>query len=107
MHEQTIGQAATRLPLSFKLAYTAFMAVLVPVYWYYYGPTNFLYFCDVALILTLVGIWRENALLISMCAAGIVLPQTVWVVDFVGQIFGVSLLGMTAYMFQDTSLFLR
>jgi hypothetical protein len=40
-----------RLPLWLKLAYSAFMAVLVPVYWYYYGPTNFLYFCDVALIL--------------------------------------------------------
>jgi hypothetical protein len=21
------------------------MAVLIPVYWYHYGPTNFLYFC--------------------------------------------------------------
>ena len=60
------------------------MAVLVPVYWYYYGPTNFLYFCDVALILTLVGIWRENALLISMCAVGILVPQALWVIDFVG-----------------------
>jgi hypothetical protein len=101
------GVARGQIPLWLKLLYTAFMAVLVPVYWYYYGPTNFLYFCDVALILTLIGIWRENALLISMCAAGIVLPQTVWVIDFVGQTFGVSLLGMTAYMFQDTSLFLR
>ena len=36
------------------------MAVLIPVYWYYYGPTNFLYFCDVALILTLVAIWIEK-----------------------------------------------
>ena len=54
-----------------KLAYTAFMAVLMPVYWYYYGPTNFLYFCDVALILTLVGIWLESPLLVSMCAVGI------------------------------------
>ena len=55
--------AAPRIPLWLKLVYTAFMAVLVPVYAYYYGWTNFLYFCDVALILTLVGIWRENALL--------------------------------------------
>ena len=47
------------------------MAVLVPVYWYYYGPTNFLYFCDVALFLTLAGIWLESPLLISMCAVGI------------------------------------
>jgi hypothetical protein len=99
--------AGGRIPLWLKLIYTAFMAVLVPVYWYYYGPTNFLYFCDVALILTLVGIWRENALLISMCAVGIVLPQTIWVIDFVGQIFGVTILGMTEYMFKDTSRLLR
>ena len=71
-----------RLPLWLKLVYTAFMVVLVPVYWYYYGPTNFLYFCDVALILTLVGIWIESPLLISMCAVGILAPQTLWVVDF-------------------------
>lgn len=53
------GPAATstrRLPLWLKLADTAFMAVLVPVYWTQYGPTNFLYFCDVALFLALVGL---------------------------------------------------
>ena len=79
------------MPLWLKLAYTAFMAVLVPVYWHYYGPTNFLYFCDVALILTLVGIWLESPLLISMCAVGILAPQALWVVDFVLNIFGVPL----------------
>ena len=74
--------AEPRIPLWLKLAYTAFMAVLVPVYWHYYGPTNFLYFCDVALILTLVGIWIESPLLISMCAVGILVPQVVWVRRF-------------------------
>src|SRR6201989_519371 len=95
------------VPLWIKIIYSAFMAVLVPVYWYYYGPTNFLYFCDVALILTLIGLWTESSLPISMCAVGIVLPQTIWVIDFVGQIFGMSVVGMTDYMFKDTSLFLR
>ena len=52
-------------PLALKLAYTAFMAVLIPVYAYYYGPANFLYFCDVALLLTLAGIWLDNRLLVS------------------------------------------
>src|SRR5277367_2862397 len=47
------------------------MAVLIPVYWYYYGPTNFLYACDLALILTLIGVWTESALLVSMCLVGI------------------------------------
>ncbi len=101
-------QSASRVPLGVKLVYTAFVAVLVPVYWHYYGPTNFLYFCDVALILTLIAIWPENALLISMSAVGILIPQAVWVVDVVGNAAGISLTGMTDYMFDPThSLFLR
>lgn len=99
---------ATRLPLAFKLAYTAFMAVLVPVYWYYYGPTNFLYFCDIVLIVSLIGIWLESPLLISACAVGIIIPQAIWVADFIARLFGISLTGMTDYMFNpNASLFLR
>jgi hypothetical protein len=98
----------SRVPLGLKLAYTAFMAVLIPVYWHYYGPTNFLYFCDVALILTLSAIWPENALLISMCAIGIMIPQAIWLVDFLANAAGFPLLGMTDYMFDaNHSLLLR
>ena len=97
-----------RLPLWFKLAYSAFMAVLIPIYWHYYGPTNFLYFCDVALIVTLAGIWLESSLLVSMCAVGILTPQALWVVDFIGNLFGWPVTGMTDYMFKhDNALFLR
>src|SRR5262249_11265747 len=76
--DDTMTLTGGRLPLWVKIVYTAFMAVLVPVYWHYYGPTNFLYFCDVALILTLVGVWIESPLLISMCAVGILMPQAFW-----------------------------
>jgi hypothetical protein len=101
-------RTASRVPLALKLAYTAFMAVLIPVYWYYYGPTNFLYFCDVALIFILIAIWPENALLISMCAVGILVPQAIWVVDFLANAAGFPLTGMTDYMFDaNRSLFLR
>jgi len=97
-----------RVPLWLKLAYTAFMAILVPVYLYYYGPTNFLYFCDVALLLTLLGIWIDSPLLISMCAVGILASQALWVVDFLAGLFGAPLTGMTDYMFEaHRSLFLR
>jgi hypothetical protein len=100
--------AAPRIPRWLKLTYTAFMAVLVPIYLRYYGPTNFLYFCDVALILTLIGIWIENPLLLSMCAIGITVPQLVWVIDFIGTAIGVPVTAMTAYMFEaHRSLFLR
>src|SRR4051812_8795550 len=100
--------ANARIPLGVKLAYSAFMAVLVPVYWYYYGITNFLYFCDMALFLTLAGIWTESAVLISMCCVGILLPQALWVADFFSGVFGFHLTGMTAYMFNpNSSKFLR
>jgi len=99
---------AARVPLAVKLAYSAFMAVLLPVYWHYYGPTNFLYFCDIALILILIGIWPENALIFSMCCVGILAPQVFWVFDFLINLSGYSLTGMTDYMFDSThSLFLR
>jgi hypothetical protein len=93
------GNDQGRVPTALKWAYTAFMAVLVPVYWSQYGPTNFLYFCDVALFLTLAGMWLENRLLVSMAAVGILLPQGLWCADFVVQSMGGRLTGMTAYMF--------
>lgn len=102
------GRPRSRIPLGLKLAYTAFMAVLVPVYLTHYGPTNFLYFCDIALILTLIGLWTESALLISICAVGILAPQLLWAIDFLAQAAGSPLTGMTAYMFDAaTSPFLR
>lgn len=101
-------RTAARVPLGLKLVYTAYMAVLIPVYWHYYGPTNFLYFCDIALIFTLIAIWPENALLISMCAVGILVPQALWVIDFLTRAAGFSLIGMADYMFDPNySLFLR
>jgi len=97
-----------RVPLLLKLLYTAFMAVLVPVYWHYYGPTNFLYFCDVTLILLTIAVWTESALLVSMGCVGVLAPQAFWVFDFLVNLSGHSLTGMTDYMFDSThSLFLR
>jgi hypothetical protein len=98
-----------RIPLPVKIVFTAFAAVLVPYYWVTYTPWNFLYFCDVALLLTVVAIWTENALLISMSSVGILLPQTLWVLDFLARaVAGVHLTGMTAYMFDPAlPLFVR
>ncbi len=95
------SQSAQRIPLIIKVIYTLYMMVLVPVYWQTYGPTNFLYFCDIALFLTLVALWRESALLVSAAAVGIVLPQALWAIDFLATGLGVPLSGMTAYMYDD------
>ena len=95
------AQTDTLLPLWLKLAYTAFVAVLVPYYWKTYGPTNFLYFCDVALLMTVPALWLESRLLASMPLVGILVPQLFWQVDFLAGLFGVELTGMTAYMFDE------
>jgi hypothetical protein len=96
------------IPQAVKVAGTAFLAILVPVYWYTYGPTNFLWFCDAALILTVAGMWLESSLLISMCSVGILLPQCLWLADFGSNLLGIHLLGLTRYMFDPRlSLFTR
>jgi len=91
-----------------KLGYSAFMAVLVPVYLRNYGPSNFLYFCDLALLLTLAGIWTEDPLLLSIATTGILIPQIYWLLDFIAKLCGLRASGMTDYMFDPKrSLFLR
>jgi hypothetical protein len=97
-----------KIPLAAKLAGTAFLAVLVPFYLRAYGATNFLWFCDTALILTVIGMWLESSLLISMCAVGILVPQFLWLVDFGVHLLGFHFLNLTSYMFDSQlSLFLR
>ena len=90
------------LPLWVKGVYTAFFCVLVFCYWRDFGPTNFLYFCDLALIFTLGALWLESPILASAPAVGILLPQALWMVDFLGGLVGFHITGMTAYMFNPS-----
>ena len=60
-----------------------------------------------SLILTLIGVWIDSPLLISMCAVGIIAPQMLWCLDFAGNFIGVPITGMTNYMFSSSPLFLR
>lgn len=96
------------IPLWIKIAYTAFMAVMIPVYLKNYGIGNFLYFCDVAAVLTLVGMWLESPLILSAMLVGAFIPQMLWVVDFMAEVSGFQLTNMTSYMFSaDNPFFLR
>jgi hypothetical protein len=97
-----------RIPWWVKIVYTAFVCLLVPIYLKAYGPTNFLYFCDVALLLTVPALWLESPLLASMPTVGILLPQSLWMADFLGGIVGKHITGMTEYMFNpELPLFTR
>lgn len=53
------------VPLLVKILYTVGVSVVVPVYWYSYGPSNFLWFSDLALLLTVAALWLESPLLAS------------------------------------------
>jgi hypothetical protein len=91
-----------RIPVGIKIAYTVFLAVLVPKYLGHYGPANFLWFCDIALLLTLLALWTESSFLASMQLVAVFLGQLVWSADLVYRLItGVHLIGWTHYMFNE------
>ena len=95
---------AGEIPIWIKVAYTLMVAVIVPVYLAYYGPANFLWFSDVALIVTGVALWLENPLLVSMMTVGVLLPELLWnVTVFTRLLTGVRVSGLADYMF-DTRI---
>lgn len=98
-----------KVPLWVKVLYTAFVCVLVPSYWSYYGPANFLWFSDIALLATVPALWREDRFLASMQAVSVCMLELVWVVDFLIRLTtGVQVVGISSYMFDPARpLFIR
>ena len=84
------------MPLWIKIAVTAFLCLLLPVYWRAYGATNFLWFSDIALMVTALALWLENRLLASMMTLGALIPECVWTANF---IFGGTLFSGMEYLF--------
>jgi len=97
------------IPLWIKLAYTLFVAVTVAVYAVKWGPGNFLWFSDIALIGTVPALWLESGLLAGMMTIAILLPEILWNLSFFVQLATrrrVS--GLTDYMFDRSKpLYLR
>ncbi len=97
------------ISLWIKIPYTVFVLILVPVYWIQYGPTNFLWFSDIALFATLAALWLESRFLVSMVATGVLIFDTVWnFVFFSKLILGAGPEGLVGYMFDpEISVFIR
>lgn len=97
------------ISLWIKIPYTVFVFVLVPVYWIQYGPTNFLWFSDIALFATLAALWLESRFLVSMMATGVLIFDTVWNFIFFSKlILGAGPEGLVGYMFDpEISVFIR
>ena len=91
---------ADALPLWPKIAYAGFLAVIVPAYWVKNGLANFLWFSDIALIVTGVALWLESSLLASAMAVGVFLPELVWNVSYFGRLLtGAHVTSLADYMF--------
>jgi hypothetical protein len=92
-------QPSDEIPRALKAAHTAFVVVLVPVYARQCGLANFLWFSDVALLTSLPALWVESSALASTQAVGVLVPESLWLVDFgAGLIFRRYPIGLASYM---------
>lgn len=99
------------IPLWLRLAYTAFLCVLVPSYalWSDAGVWNFLWFSDLALFGVAIALWTGSALVASTVAVSVLAFELFWNLSFFAQLLsGKHLSGLTDYMFDASrSRFMR
>jgi hypothetical protein len=77
----------------------AWLAVWIPAYWRAWGWQNFLHLCDIAVILSCVGIVFGSRLLISSQALATLVPAIVWSLDAGWRLFfDHNLIGGTEYL---------
>jgi len=89
-----------RIPLWIKVLWTVCVIAWIPLYWRQYGPQNFLFFCDLGNLFITAGLWMESSLIFSWQASGLLLFQTVFIVDVAGTFLsGRHWIGGTEYMF--------
>ena len=84
------------MQLSLKVLSLGFLAVLIPVYWRHYGPSNFLWLSDLGLFCTVAAFVLGSPLLASMPAVGILALELAWTADFIA---GGRLMGLAGYMY--------
>lgn len=78
------------------------MAIWLPAYFRVWGWANLLHLCDVAVILSFVGIWFANSMLLSSQAVASLAPGLLWILDVVWRLVsGHFLIGGTDYMWDS------
>jgi hypothetical protein len=93
-HRETVFPAWIRWGASFWLV------VWIPAYWRTWGFGNFVHLCDIAVILTCLGLWSSSALLLSSQAVSSLVVDLAWSLDVAWRWFaGHHLLGGTEYLF--------
>jgi hypothetical protein len=87
-------------PAALRWAAVTWLLIWVPAYWHTWGASNFLQLCDIAVILTCVGLWTNSRLLISSQAVSSLLIDLAWMLDASWRLLtGHHLLGGTEYLF--------
>ena len=98
---EATSAAAGRIPAWIKVAYTIFLAVIVPIWIVKNGLANFLWFSDIAMLVAGAALWLESPLLASTMAVGVLLPESYWNVSFFGRLLTRHrIAGLTDYMFE-------
>jgi hypothetical protein len=93
-----IAKRAPTFPRTRWLA-VAWLAVWLSAYLWKYGSHVFLNLCDIAVILTCVGLWTGNALLLSSQAVSSLVVDLAWDLDLLARAAtGHHLVGGTEYM---------
>lgn len=92
-----------RIPLWMKVLWTACVIAWIPLYWRQYGLQNFLFFCDLGNLLITAALWLESALIFSWQATGLLIFQTLFIIDLAGAVVsGRHWIGGTEYMFDSS-----
>ncbi len=82
-----------------RWAALGWLAVWATAYAQVWGWVNFLFLCDISVILTCLGLWRSSALLLSSQAVSSLIVETLWCIDFGWRLLlGRQLIGATEYM---------
>ncbi len=75
------------------------LLIYLPSYSAAYGLTNFLFLCNLGVILTALGLWFPSRVLLSSQAVAAMGIGALWTIDFAGRLlFGRHPLGVTSYM---------
>ena len=91
------------MPLALRLLFWIFVLAWVIVYASYYPLANFLWTCNVGLLLAALGVaLGDNRFILSVCLIMVALPDLLWTIDFTtAWLTGEHPLGGTAYMFDS------
>ncbi|MGH9733648.1 MAG: hypothetical protein ACRD8A_03525 [Candidatus Acidiferrales bacterium] len=98
-----------KLPGAVRWGALIWLAIWIPAYSHAWGAANFLHLCDVAVILTCIGLWTSNALLLASQAVSSIVVDLIWTADAASAVFSNhQLIGGTEYLLDPhTALWIR